>query len=61
MFYPDSVLTIADFAKTIAQIAGTKVIMENPTNRDIANRSPIRNQILNAEKLCNLGWKRHME
>lgn len=54
---PDSVLTIADFAKTIAQIAGTKVIMENPTNRDIANRSPIRNQILNAEKLYNLGWK----
>ena len=54
---PDSVLTIADFARTIAGIAGTKIVMVNPTNQDIANRSPIRNQILDSAKLCELGWK----
>jgi nucleoside-diphosphate-sugar epimerase len=54
---PNSIITIAGFAQTIAELTGTQVIFQNPTELELADRSPISKQVLNAEKLEALGWK----
>lgn len=54
---PDSVITIAGLAQVIAEAAGTQVIFQNPTEMELEHRSPIAKQVLNAEKLEELGWR----
>lgn len=49
-------ITIAKFAETAAKIANCKVIFQNPTNSDIANRTPVSKQVLCSKKIENLGW-----
>lgn len=53
---PDSVITIAGLAQAIAEAAGTHVVFQNPTEGELAHRSPIARQVLSAEKLGALGW-----
>lgn len=53
----ESRLTIAEFANKIASETGVKVIFQNPTNKEIEQRSPISKQILDSKKLEQLGWK----
>lgn len=50
-------VTIAEFAEKIATAEECKVIFDNPTEADVANRSPIPKQILATEKLESLGWQ----
>ena len=50
-------ITIAQLAEIIAKSAGKKVVYANPTDIDIANRSPIAKQVLSSKKLENLGWR----
>uniref|UniRef100_UPI0040563253 NAD-dependent epimerase/dehydratase family protein n=1 Tax=Agathobacter sp. TaxID=2021311 RepID=UPI0040563253 len=50
-------VTIAGFAEAVAQVCDTKVIFENPNERDIADRTPIEKQVLDVSKLESLGWK----
>ena len=50
-------VTIAEFAEKIATAEECKVIFDNPTEADVANRSPISKQILATEKLESLGWQ----
>ena len=54
---PEARCTIAKFAEIVAQASGSKVVYENPSPEDLANRSPVMRQILNTEKLEGLGWK----
>lgn len=54
---PDAKITIAGFAKVIADCAGQKVMFTNPDTVDLANRSPISKQVLNSQKVEALGWK----
>lgn len=54
---PSVRVTIAQFAKAVAENSGTKVIFENPTDLDIKNQTPIAKQVLNTEKLEGLGWQ----
>lgn len=54
---PESRCTIAEFAEIVAQESGSKVIYEAPSPIDLANRSPVRRQVLDTEKLEGLGWK----
>jgi nucleoside-diphosphate-sugar epimerase len=53
----NSIISIAGFAQTIAELTGTQVIYQNPTEADLAHRSPIAKQVLNAGKLEALGWR----
>lgn len=53
---PDFVVTIAELAHLIAEIAGVHVVFENPTQTEILQQSPIKSQVLNSEKLERLGW-----
>lgn len=50
-------VTIAEFAEKTATAENCKVIFENPTEVDVANRSPIPKQVLATEKLEGLGWR----
>lgn len=50
-------VTIAEFAEKIATAEECKVIFDNPTEADVANRSPIPKQILATGKLESLGWQ----
>lgn len=54
---PNVQITIAELAQIIAKCTGHKVVFENPTELDIANRSPITKQVLATEKIEKLGWK----
>lgn len=54
---PNVRITIAELAQIIAICAGRKVVFENPTALDIANRTPIAKQVLDTEKIEKLGWK----
>ena len=49
-------VTIAEFAKKIADIGGKKVIFEKADYETKEQSSPIPRQVLNAHKLENLGW-----
>lgn len=53
---PDNRVTIAQLAGIIARKAGRKVVFENPTEVDIANRTPIAKQVLSSKKVEALGW-----
>lgn len=53
---PDSVITIADFAKIAAECSNCKVVFRNPDDKQIAQLSPLSRQVLKTEKLMKLGW-----
>ena len=50
-------ITIAELAEIIAKAGKKKVIFSEPTDLDIANRTPIAKQVLSCKKLETLGWK----
>lgn len=50
-------IRLADLAKDIAVIAGTKVIFDLPDKQEAAGYSKAINAILDATKIRNLGWK----
>lgn len=54
---PKARVTIAEFAEKIATAEECKVVFKNPTEADVANRSPIPKQVLATEKLEGLGWR----
>lgn len=54
---PDSKLTIAQFAKLVAEVSGHQVIFEDPDLMALMERSPIDRQVLDSRKLEKLGWK----
>lgn len=53
---PQARVTIAEFAEKAAVAEDCKVVFENPTETDVANRSPISKQVLSTKKLESLGW-----
>lgn len=52
----NSIATIAELAKKIAQIAGTKVIYEIPDEVESKGYSKVQNCILDNNKLKEMGW-----
>lgn len=54
---PNARITIAGFAKIVAETAGKKVIFENPTEAEKADRTPIAKQVLSSKKVEALGWR----
>ena len=54
---PEARATIAGFARTVAEVSGTKVVFADPTAADLANRTPIAKQVLSSVKTESLGWK----
>ena len=52
----DCVTTIADLAKMISDAAGVKVRFEVPDEKDMNQRSPIKEQVLNHALLRDIGW-----
>ncbi len=52
----DCVVTIAELARLIADVAGVKVVYDIPTEVEVKERSPIVEQILDGRKLANIGW-----
>ena len=53
---PKARLTIAQLADRIARAESRKVVFEDPSSVDIANRSPIIKQVLDSNKIEGLGW-----
>lgn len=53
---PQATITIADFARKIAEIANCKAVMETPNAQEMSQRSPFSNQVLSVAKLEQLGW-----
>lgn len=53
---PRARLTIAQFADRIARAESKKIVFEDPSSVDIANRSPIAKQVLDSSKVEKLGW-----
>ena len=54
---PEARATIAEFAQAVANASGTKVIFADPTEADLANRTPIAKQVLSSAKTESLGWR----
>lgn len=52
-----SIVTIAEFAQTVADISGTKVITETPGETEKKGYSAPQNCILDNKKLIQLGWE----
>jgi len=52
----ESTITIRRLAEKIAEAAGTKAIIEAPTETDLAERTFIDHQVLDTTKLEKLGW-----
>lgn len=52
---PESIATIAELAGLIAEKAGQKVIMPQPS--DLPPNMPVRNQVLCSKSIEALGWK----
>ena len=52
----DNTITIADLAKTIAELSGCQVRYEIPDDQEIKVFSPIQKQILDENRLTSLGW-----
>ncbi len=52
----DCVVTIAELACLIAKAAGVEVTYDIPSEEEIAQRSPIAEQILNGKLPADLGW-----
>lgn len=53
----NSVVTIRDFAETLAEMSGVSVVFENPNDAERLNFSPIGDGVLNPSKLESLGFK----
>ena len=53
----NSIVSIAELAKTIANMAGTKVVFDLPEELESAGFSKPQNSILDNTKLMQLGWK----
>lgn len=54
---PESVLTLAELAKILAELAGTKVIFELPDAVEQAGYSTATKAVLDASRLEALGWR----
>ena len=54
---PEARATIAGFARTVAEVSGTKVVFADPTAADLANITPIAKQVLSSAKTESLGWR----
>lgn len=54
---PESIASIADFARTVARLKDRQVIFCSPTQKDISMRSPITRQVLSSRKIESLGWR----
>lgn len=52
----DARVTIAGFAAAVANAVGKKVVFENPTQTDNAERTAITYAVLDSKKLYDLGW-----
>lgn len=57
----NSIVSIAEVAQTVANIAGTKVIMQLPDDLEKKGYSAPQNCILNNAKLKQLGWSGHYD
>lgn len=57
----NSIVSIAEVAQTVANIAGTKVIMQLPDELEKKGYSAPQNCILNNAKLKQLGWSGHYD
>ena len=53
----ESIVTIAGFANEVAEQAGRKVKYVEPDAVSIAERTPISRQVLDSNKLLQLGWR----
>ena len=53
----ESIVTIAEVAKTVADIVGTKVVFDIPDEIEKKGFSKPQNCILDNQKLKSLGWK----
>lgn len=53
---PAAKVTIAQFANIVAEQAGRKVVFVSPDQKALSERSPISRQVLDSEKLEQLGW-----
>ena len=53
----NSIATIADVAKTVAKISGTKVVFETPDEEESKFYSKSQNCVLDNSKLRKIGWK----
>lgn len=49
--------TIADFARIVAKQTGCKLIFQSPSETSLKERTFIMKQVLNSNKLEQLGWK----
>ena len=54
---PEARASIAEFARAVAEVSGTKVVFADPTAADLANRTPIAKQVLSSAKTESLGWR----
>ena len=54
---PISRVTIAQFARILADVAGSKCIMKIPDEKGKKEQSPIEYAVLDSSKLENLGWQ----
>jgi nucleoside-diphosphate-sugar epimerase len=50
-------ITIREFAETLAEIAGVKIIFENPSDVEKSGYSTVGNAVMDTRKLEGLGWK----
>lgn len=53
----DCIVTIAELAGLIARAVGMDVVYDIPSEKEISQRSPIAEQILDGNMLAALGWK----
>ena len=49
-------ISIKELAKMIAEIAGKKVVINLPTDAEIAGFNVVKKSIFSTNKLCSLGW-----
>lgn len=54
---PHSIISIAEMAKTIAEIGNVDLEFDLPTEGETKQFNPMNNSSLNSEKLSALGWK----
>lgn len=53
---PDNVISIRGLAQLIAEAAGVDVVVRDPDERQKSLMSPISRQVLDGERLLQLGW-----
>jgi nucleoside-diphosphate-sugar epimerase len=52
-----SIVSIKEYAQTLADIANVKVVYDIPSQIEKKGYSKAKDSILDSNKLCNLGWK----